>query len=768
MRWNPISEQRTKELLKLLGSRKFLALIDEGSWGLDFQAMGVGAPSPSQRLGPYFEVLVYFKDILRQGKMPPKIAVDPTVAFGGPPYEDPSVTYQTRPPGIPLGNAHRRLTKLVEEIAKMDPTPSGKNTIWIAKMWAKGDIRLEEDSVKTKDLLERFNTHKRRLAKKDINKYTSYSDLSKAVRNADPSRRKAIKRRKVAGKKLIHDDGTIQSFYITSLEAAVDTFKDTEWCVRGPRQYKRYIEGPEPGDPGPGFLIYYSRRAGDPILPRGPQEPYALYYRNEEGYVEIRDIDNDPIDHTMWKVLIEHVKKNTPEALCPHGTLPRLVCDDCETMVCSEGGRQCTDEDCDEIVCEGCSGLEICSGCDELKCASHIDVCNCGSGAYCSECVTECPECNDIMCGSCSYNCTDCGNDVCRNCEISCNACGEVSCTSCITRCTTCGEYICRECMEECPGCSENKCQNCLEICMSCGADTCDDCAASCSTHGCHKHMLCVNCQNECPDCSKIVCKEHFKEDVPLPLFGHKGGPDVCESCLEVISQGLPDLDNEDTEQRLNPADFDIEKMEADINAIISGVRHYGSKKWKIKNRLRATILLWKNSSARWHVAGTVETHIRRKKASEEYLRRLGRPSFKFSKTHYGWDQETRTFTADADKIVVPYTIKELKPLIDQEDGSLPSLTPLPLYEGSFEHKTKDLGYDPIKGFTVTSDLEMKAILHIRQPELEDLREKRDSLPTNEFINYIIQTYGQRAAFIEDAEPWVREAAVARIKNWIG
>jgi len=108
------------------------------------------------------------------------------------------------------------------------------------------------------------------------------------------------------------------------------------------------------------------------------------------------------------------------------------------------------------------------------------------------------------------------------------------------------------------------------------------------------------------------------------------------------------------------------------------------------------------------------------------------------------------------DRIVVPYPRKIVKEILEHPAAQV---LPHPGYAGSFEYKTKVLDYDPISGFTITSDDEAKWLLDIDDTELEELRRIRDTSPRVLFQAYLLTHYVDQAtthpSFLERMENWM-------------
>jgi hypothetical protein len=187
--------------------------------------------------------------------------------------------------------------------------------------------------------------------------------------------------------------------------------------------------------------------------------------------------------------------------------------------------------------------------------------------------------------------------------------------------------------------------------------------------------------------------------------------PDLCASCG--CYRFNPELTSEQ------------QSMLTTMNNIIRGQTEYGYKSWKVKNKRKATILSWSNSAADWHPVSVYR-----------YCQMRGK---------------NPPISLDANQIVVPYPIMKVKQLI----AAGAPLAQHPLFAGSFEYKTEVLGYDPISGFTLTSDDEVKAMLHIKRPELEELRTLRDEMTQNEFMEYLATTYETTPVILERMKDWV-------------
>lgn len=162
-----------------------------------------------------------------------------------------------------------------------------------------------------------------------------------------------------------------------------------------------------------------------------------------------------------------------------------------------------------------------------------------------------------------------------------------------------------------------------------------------------------------------------------------------------------------------------------EINLLIEKLDRYGYREEPLPRSWQA-LLIWSNGSATWHVRSVRE--------KVEAIKSKGGTTIKL----------------DANYLVAPYRPKVVQVLVDQG-----FIKPHPLYGGSYGAKVR-AGFDPVSGFTITTDLEVMAMLHLDVIALEELRGQRDSLDQEEFGELLVRRY-----------PDLPGVFLARMLDWV-
>ena len=141
----------------------------------------------------------------------------------------------------------------INEALKADPTPGKKYLDWVVKMHKEGVLRFPEDAEKVQKTLKQFDRVKklREFEGKDIGRYGSYGELVKGIEPYLKKRPKREERRvkEVQGAKVVLDKPPFKVYRLDTEEAAAKLCRNTEWCVKDPRYYRRYTET------GPIYLV---------------------------------------------------------------------------------------------------------------------------------------------------------------------------------------------------------------------------------------------------------------------------------------------------------------------------------------------------------------------------------------------------------------------------------------------------------------------------------------------------------------------------------
>lgn len=165
-------------------------------------------------------------------------------------------------------------SQLLKAVVDIDPSPSKAYSQWIMRQLVSRDIQLPEDEEKLTTALTELDDAKRRGLLKgpdaDIMRYKQLGDLRVKL-DALSGRQTAGERHRrelSSGASEVMDDPPWRVVRITTVQAASDLCRNTQWCVKDPFFARRYL------DHAPLYLIYRQ------------DQPYALVH---EADGEIRD-----------------------------------------------------------------------------------------------------------------------------------------------------------------------------------------------------------------------------------------------------------------------------------------------------------------------------------------------------------------------------------------------------------------------------------------------------------------------------------------------
>jgi len=155
--------------------------------------------------------------------------------------------------GIP-GYPKDKLDDLIEKIGEVDPSTKGIYMPWIARLViSKPQENRAEDLDRVGQDLQNFETHKRQIARKDINQYRSFADLYDAIApflaprelTADEAEKQ---RQKEELEKVKNDIVTVYAGpegwirMPKTYEAAKFLGQNTRWCTSMLQQYQYYTK----------------------------------------------------------------------------------------------------------------------------------------------------------------------------------------------------------------------------------------------------------------------------------------------------------------------------------------------------------------------------------------------------------------------------------------------------------------------------------------------------------------------------------------------
>lgn len=143
--------------------------------------------------------------------------------------------------------------EIVKALMEIDPT-KGKYTQYLAKAYAKGEFRFEDEN-RVRNALVEFDKKKKVLQNKDINQYKTLYDLYDAVETApelEKSKKEAKRELKREGTELVLKGDNILILNLKTPEAACYYGAGTKWCTaskNNPSIFLNYVKE------GPIFLI---------------------------------------------------------------------------------------------------------------------------------------------------------------------------------------------------------------------------------------------------------------------------------------------------------------------------------------------------------------------------------------------------------------------------------------------------------------------------------------------------------------------------------
>lgn len=133
---------------------------------------------------------------------------------------------------------------IVKKLAKADPDLGGKNLVWIARMYAAQQFKME-DLARLKDSISTFFQHRNKLSIKDLNSFKTldalYDEIEKVEGKAvDKSKSALEKEAKLKGAEYIVNSPKFKAILPKTAEAACLYGSGTKWCTTGELQFKNY------------------------------------------------------------------------------------------------------------------------------------------------------------------------------------------------------------------------------------------------------------------------------------------------------------------------------------------------------------------------------------------------------------------------------------------------------------------------------------------------------------------------------------------------
>ncbi len=146
---------------------------------------------------------------------------------------------------------------VLNKIATADPTKAADSLVWLSRMYANKQFRLEDIS-RIRDDLTKFFKMRKAIPNKDLNSYKSLGQLYDAVEQAEAqnaptqSKRAATQEIKSEGAKYLINTPKFKALQIITHDAACRYGANTKWCTASredPSPFNSYSEQ------GPLFVI---------------------------------------------------------------------------------------------------------------------------------------------------------------------------------------------------------------------------------------------------------------------------------------------------------------------------------------------------------------------------------------------------------------------------------------------------------------------------------------------------------------------------------
>lgn len=190
---------------------------------------------------------------------------------------------------IESGSADREylndvLNEVLEEIESLDPTSNKEYSQWMARMYAVGNIWLED--LNGNNLLGLYDTAKKRRMLKpedaDINRFKSYRKFVVTMNDYDFSKLDDKKELKKGKSEEVYTDSDVRIIIPKDKESACYYGQNTQWCTaatKGTNYFDTYNKG------GPLYILL-------PKMAKHTGEKYQLHFEPKQ----FMDETNEPID----------------------------------------------------------------------------------------------------------------------------------------------------------------------------------------------------------------------------------------------------------------------------------------------------------------------------------------------------------------------------------------------------------------------------------------------------------------------------------------
>jgi hypothetical protein len=189
-------------------------------------------------------------------------------------------------PDAPTGIS---LDWLMQGIEEVDPTPHKEYVQWLCKIYAGGQVKLEDLESRGKDTLERFNKLKIKKtlipAHRDINAYKTFAQFEETVSSYPEVEMQVDK----GSAKEIYTDTAVRIIQPLDEASAKYYGQGTKWCTaaKNNNMFSRYAQM------GPLYIIL-------PTTPERTGEKYQLHFESSQ-YMDEQDHEIAP---WQWKSLL--------------------------------------------------------------------------------------------------------------------------------------------------------------------------------------------------------------------------------------------------------------------------------------------------------------------------------------------------------------------------------------------------------------------------------------------------------------------------------
>ena len=178
-------------------------------------------------------------------------------------------------PGYSPEQQEEKINHILAEMEHYDPTPNKEYMPWIARMYAKGDLSMED--INRNDWLGLFDRAKKRRMLKpehnDINSFKTYRDFEDTMESVYDNLEDDVAQSTDKGQaKKVYEDGNVTVIVPQDEAAACRYGRGTRWCTASTR--------------GQNYFDMYNKQGRMYILlPKNPEhegEKYQLHFQSDQ------------------------------------------------------------------------------------------------------------------------------------------------------------------------------------------------------------------------------------------------------------------------------------------------------------------------------------------------------------------------------------------------------------------------------------------------------------------------------------------------------